>query len=425
MANTDPNTKEKFDIWQEQGKEIVDIYKNDIDQLRQVLDAWVDLGFNKFNSFLAPQLDDFKQAILDTYDTYKDIADRTSQFAKTAHEAFENWNENGGGGSGGGSTPTPTDPNNPGGGGTSPGETSPGSTTPGGGETSPGGTTPGGETSPGGGGTSPGTTPNDPNDPDNPRPHAPPPPPPPRHDPLALDMNQDGEISTVSLADSTAFFDLTGDGIKEKVGWIQATDGLVAYDKNGNGKIDGINEVFGTPTVNGFEELRRIADSNYDGVIDRRDELYNQLKVWQDANQDGISQTNELKTLSEAGVKNIELNVFATNINLNGNLLSEAGRYTDSAGDRELAADIQLTFDARITTIDTSTIPNYTEHPESKTLPDLRGYGVVMDTSIAYNLNDTLRAMGVAYAADITKVATQFDVFMAEWSGNNFKRKVA
>lgn len=28
---------------------------------------------------------------------------------------------------------------------------------------------------------------------------------------------------------------------------------------------------------------------------------------------------------------------------------------------------------------------------------------------------NTLRAMGVEYAADITKVATQFDAFMAEW----------
>lgn len=151
-----------------------------------------------------------------------------------------------------------------------------------------------------------------------------------RHDPLALDMNQDGEISTVSIDDSTAFFDLTGDGIKEKVGWIQAVDGLVAYDKNGNGKIDGINEVFGTATTSGFAELRAIADSNNDGVIDRRDELYNQLKVWQDLNQDGISQSNELRTLHEAGVTKIELDVFATNINLNGNLLSEAGRHLKS-----------------------------------------------------------------------------------------------
>lgn len=148
-----------------------------------------------------------------------------------------------------------------------------------------------------------------------------------------------------------------------------------------------------------------------------KDELYNQLKVWQDTNQDGISQANELKSLSQAGVKNIELNVIGTNINLNGNILSEAGRYGSSTGERELAADIQLAFDARITTIDTSTIPNYTEHPDSKTLPNLRGFGVVLDTSIAYNINDNLRAMGVAFAADITKVATQFDAFMAEWSG--------
>jgi hypothetical protein len=243
--------------------------------------------------------------------------------------------------------------------------------------------------------------------------------PPRRHDPLALDMNQDGEISTVSLADSTAFFDLTGDGIKEKVGWIQATDGLVAYDKNGNGKIDGINEVFGTPTVNGFDELRRIADSNYDGVIDRRDELYNQLKVWQDTNQDGISQASELKTLSEAGVKNIELNIFGTNINLNGNLLSEAGRYGDSSGTRSLAADIQLTFDARITTVDTSLIPDYTVHPDAAALPKLRGYGTVYSSEIAYNVNDTLRNLAIGMSQDITAVATKFDTFITEWSGLN------
>ncbi|WP_151174256.1 hypothetical protein [Sulfuricurvum kujiense] len=175
--------------------------------------------------------------------------------------------------------------------------------------------------------------------------------PPRRRDPLVLDLNKDGLISTVSLADSTAFFDLTGDGIKEKVGWVQASEGIIVMDKNGNSKIDGISEVFGTATTSGFAELRSIADSNYEkvngearettlgcGIIDRRDELYNQLKIWQDTNGDGISQESELKTLTPAGVSNIELNVFATNINLNGNLLSEAGRYGDSSGERSLAA---------------------------------------------------------------------------------------
>ncbi|MDD5387636.1 MAG: hypothetical protein PHQ22_10625 [Sulfuricurvum sp.] len=240
-----------------------------------------------------------------------------------------------------------------------------------------------------------------------------------RRDPLVLDMNKDGLISTVSLADSTAFFDLTGDGIKEKVGWVQASEGIVAFDKNGNGKIDGIGEVFGTATTSGFAELRTLADSNYDGVIDRRDELYNQLKVWQDANQDGISQASELKTLSQAGVNTIELNVFATNINLNGNLLTEAGRYGDTTGTRSLAADVELTFDSRITTVDTSLIPNYTVHADAASLPKLRGYGVVYNSEIAYNVNDTLRKLAITMSTDITAVANNFETFMAEWTGLN------
>ncbi|MDD5387633.1 MAG: calcium-binding protein, partial [Sulfuricurvum sp.] len=243
--------------------------------------------------------------------------------------------------------------------------------------------------------------------------------PPRRRDPLVLDMNKDGLISTVALADSTAFFDLTGDGIKEKVGWVQASEGIVAFDKNGNGKIDGISEVFGTATTSGFAELRTLADSNYDGVIDRRDELYNQLKVWQDTNQDGISQAGELKTLSQAGVKNIELNVFATNINLNGNLLSEAGRYCDSVGERSLAADVELTFDSRITTMDIGIITNYTEYFESKLLPQLRGYGTVYNSEIAYNVNDNLRNLAFSMSTDVSQGANYFNEFLAEWSGLN------
>jgi len=261
--------------------------------------------------------------------------------------------------------------------------------------------------------------PYDPNNPQNGHPFDPERFDPPRSDPLVLDLNKDGLISTVSLTDSTAFFDLTGDGIKEKVGWVQASEGIVAFDKNGNGKIDGIGEVFGTATTSGFEELRQLADSNYDGVIDRRDELYNQLKVWQDTNQDGISQASELKTLSQAGVNTIELNVFATNINLNGNLLTEAGRYGDTTGTRSLAADVELTFDSRITTVDTSLIPDYTIHPDTASLPKLRGYGVVYNSEIAYNVNDTLRNLAITMSADITRIANHFDDFMAEWTGLN------
>ncbi|WP_310442559.1 Ig-like domain-containing protein [Sulfurimonas sp.] len=238
-----------------------------------------------------------------------------------------------------------------------------------------------------------------------------------RRDPLVLDMDKNGFISTTSLEDSTAYFDLTGDGIQEKVGWLMANDGLVVYDKNENGKIDGIDEVFGNQTTSGFDELRQTADSNYDGVIDRRDELYSRLKVWQDTNQDGTSQADELVSLKDAGVTSINLNAVTTNIELNGSLLTEASKYTDTQGNLELAADLELEFDSRITKIDTSTIENYTEYDESKTLPNLRGYGIVSDSYITYNIDENFRTLALEFGSDVTKVANEFESFMDGWSG--------
>lgn len=236
------------------------------------------------------------------------------------------------------------------------------------------------------------------------------------HDPLVLDLNQDGKISTIALSDSQVFFDITGDGVKERVGWIAPQDGLLVYDKNRNGTIDGISEVFGKDGLSGFAELRAVADTNYDGIIDRRDELYSQLKVWQDTNGDGISQASELKTLSQAGVKNIELNVIGTNINLNGNILSEAGRYGDSTGKRELAADVQLLAIEKVTSNPNST-KTYTIDPITETLPQMRGYGYIEDSFKAYNLDPKLKELALSFMNDKESARGNFGEFLLRWSG--------
>lgn len=49
-------------------------------------------------------------------------------------------------------------------------------------------------------------------------------------------------------------------------------------------------------------------DTNKDGKIDTLDENFSKLKIWQDLNEDGISQSGELKTLSQHGIKSISLN---------------------------------------------------------------------------------------------------------------------
>lgn len=125
-------------------------------------------------------------------------------------------------------------------------------------------------------------------------------------DPLILDLNGDG-VKTTSIKDSKAFFDLSGDGMSEQTGWVDSKDGLLVFDKNGNGKIDDINELFGNANQSGFSMLKQLFDANNDNLIDYKDINFSQLKVWQDVNGDGISQANELKSLDELGITSIDL----------------------------------------------------------------------------------------------------------------------
>jgi hypothetical protein len=90
-----------------------------------------------------------------------------------------------------------------------------------------------------------------------------------RYDPLALDIDKDGVIDTYSLEDSIAYFDITGDGIREKIGWVKDNDALLVYDKNENGRIDGVDEVFGNLTKKGFDELRELINSDGNNTIDK------------------------------------------------------------------------------------------------------------------------------------------------------------
>ena len=134
----------------------------------------------------------------------------------------------------------------------------------------------------------------------------------PPRDPLIIDLGETG-IELRSLEHGVNF-DLDNNGFAEKTAWIGTEDGFLALDRNGNGSIDNGGELFGDQVIlkdgskseSGFEALAEL-DDNGDGIIDNKDSAFANLRVWIDANHNGKSESNELKTLNETGIVSISL----------------------------------------------------------------------------------------------------------------------
>ncbi|HGG9380900.1 TPA: bacteriocin, partial [Neisseria meningitidis] len=142
-------------------------------------------------------------------------------------------------------------------------------------------------------------------------------------------------------------------GIRTATGWVAADDGLLVRDLNGNGIIDNGAELFGDNTKladgsfakHGYAALAEL-DSNGDNIINAADAAFQSLRVWQDLNQDGISQANELRTLEELGIQSLDLAYKDVNKNLgNGNTLAQQGSYTKTDGTTAKMGDLLLAAD--------------------------------------------------------------------------------
>lgn len=127
--------------------------------------------------------------------------------------------------------------------------------------------------------------------------------------PIVLDLNGDG-VQTLSI-DEGVKFDLLNTGVGVNTGWLSGEDAFLAIDNNGNGQIDDSSELFGGAVGEGFDKLTTF-DSNSDGFVNANDALFGELKVWQDANENGITDDGELNSLESTGIAS--LNTAYTNL---------------------------------------------------------------------------------------------------------------
>jgi hypothetical protein len=141
--------------------------------------------------------------------------------------------------------------------------------------------------------------------------------------PIILDLGGDGfDVSFTG----TARFDMDGDGFRERVGWADAQDALLVLDLNangsrgaGDGKIDQAKEVvlslWGDAGMTDMEAVAKardangqlMFDTNGDGKLTAADASWREFRVWQDADQDGVTDAGELKTLDQMGFTEIGL----------------------------------------------------------------------------------------------------------------------
>lgn len=174
-------------------------------------------------------------------------------------------------------------------------------------------------------------------------------------EPVILDLNGDG-VDLRPREDSTVYFDVDGDGFRERTAWAGPADGTLVIDLAANGTAGpdgnitrpeeaGFARWTSDPNDTDAQALRTVFDSNGDGVLSAADARWGEFRVWRDANQNGTVEAGELLTLAALGITAVSLAIDQRSFTLpDGSQISGAGTFTMN-GVSHTYTDAALAYD--------------------------------------------------------------------------------
>ena len=234
------------------------------------------------------------------------------------------------------------------------------------------------------------------------------------NDPLVIDLGGNG-LLTSELAGSSVYYNLEGGSFQNRTAWLDGEDGFLVRDRNGNGRIDDISEMFGGRFSGGYDALAAF-DSNADGVIDNRDAVWAELKIWRDLDQDGVTDAGELSSLADVNIASFSLTHDGdAAVTPQGNHILSSG--VVSFADGSTSRMYEAVFDA--SAVDTR-YAGETGKPAWASSINVKGFGGVTDLAIAMandiGFGETVAATAAAMTTpDLRRLVSQIGPVLGQW----------
>jgi RTX calcium-binding nonapeptide repeat (4 copies) len=244
-----------------------------------------------------------------------------------------------------------------------------------------------------------------------------------KNSPIVVDLQNNG-LSLISRANAAnnVFFDMEGKGFAKDVGWIAPSEAFLVRDVNGNGVIDNVTEMFGdNGGTSAFAKLKAL-DTNNNNTLTGT-ELAS-LRLWVDADGDGVTDAGELKALSTYNIAQIDVTKQAYTGTSSGNSIDGFVNIKNGGG-AIIAKGYDVFFDTDGVNswyVGASQTATPAISATALLSPLSRGYGDVKSLHYALTENTALKTKldaieALPIATQMTSVDKQITELLTLWAG--------